>query len=90
MVNAWDIGRDASVWKNASQFMPERFLETENSKIEYGGQHFEIIPFGAGRRICPGLPLASRIVHFVVASLLHLFEWILPDGVKCEDLDMSD
>ncbi|GLJ19781.1 hypothetical protein SUGI_0358420 [Cryptomeria japonica] len=90
MVNAWAIGRDPSVWKNASEFMPERFLEVENSKIEYGGQNFELIPFGAGRRICPGLPLASRIVHFTVASLLHSFEWILPDGIKCEDLDMSD
>ncbi|XP_059074882.1 cytochrome P450 76T24-like [Cryptomeria japonica] len=90
MVNAWAIGRDPSVWKNALEFMPERFLEVENSKIEYGGQNFELIPFGAGRRICLGLPLGSRMVHFTVASLLHSFEWILPDGIKCEDLDMRD
>lgn len=90
MVNAWAIGRDPSVWKNASEFMPERFLEVENNKIEYGGQNFELIPFGAGRRISPGLLLGSRMVHFTVASLLHSFEWILPDGIKCEDLDMHD
>ncbi|GLJ32330.1 hypothetical protein SUGI_0650570 [Cryptomeria japonica] len=90
MVNVWGIGRDPSIWKNPLEFMPERFLEGESSKIEYGGQNFELIPFGAGRRICPGLPLASRMIHLVLASLLHSFEWILPDGMSCEEMDMSD
>ncbi|GLJ19776.1 hypothetical protein SUGI_0358330 [Cryptomeria japonica] len=90
IVNAWAIGRDPSVWDNPSEFMPERFLELPNSKIEYGGQNFELIPFSAGRRICPGLPLASRMIHFILASLLHSFEWVLPDGMKCEEMDMSD
>ncbi|GLJ32039.1 hypothetical protein SUGI_0645230 [Cryptomeria japonica] len=90
MVNVWAMGRDPSIWKNPSEFMPDRFLEGENSMIEYGGQNFELIPFGAGRRICPGLPLASRMVHLVLASLLHSFEWELPDGMSCEQMDMSD
>ncbi|GLJ32221.1 hypothetical protein SUGI_0648550 [Cryptomeria japonica] len=91
MVNVWAMGRDSSIWKNPLEFTPERFLEGEsNSKIDYRGQDFELIPFGAGRRMCPGLPLASRMVHLVLASLLHSFEWKLPDGMSCEQMDMSD
>lgn len=60
LVNVWAIGRDSSVWDNANQFMPERFLKSE---IDFKGHDFELIPFGAGRRICPGLPLASRTVQ---------------------------
>ncbi|GLJ32250.1 hypothetical protein SUGI_0649050 [Cryptomeria japonica] len=90
IVNAWAIGRDPSIWNNPLEFMPERFLEGENSKIEYSGQNFELIPFGAGRRICPAVPLASRMVHFVLASLLHSFEWKLADGKRCELMDMAD
>ncbi|GLJ32038.1 hypothetical protein SUGI_0645220 [Cryptomeria japonica] len=60
MVNVWAIGRDPSIWNNPSEFMPERFLEGENSKMDYRGHDFELIPFGAGRRICPALPLASH------------------------------
>ncbi|GLJ32322.1 hypothetical protein SUGI_0650480 [Cryptomeria japonica] len=90
MVNVWAIGRNPSIWKNPLEFMPERFLEGESRKIEYSGQNFELIPFGAGRRICPGLPLARRMIHLVLAALLHSFEWILPDGMSCEEMDMSD
>ncbi|GLJ32329.1 hypothetical protein SUGI_0650560 [Cryptomeria japonica] len=90
MVNVWAIGRDPSIWKNPVEFMPERFFEGESKKIEYNGQNFELIPFGAGRRIFPGLPLASRMIHSVLASLLHSFEWILPDGMSCEEMSMSD
>ena len=90
MVNVWAMGRDPSTWESPLEFMPERFLEGENSKIEYGGQNFELIPFGAGRRICPGIPLASRMVHFVLASLLHPFESMLRDGMSCEKMDMSE
>ncbi|GLJ32249.1 hypothetical protein SUGI_0649040 [Cryptomeria japonica] len=86
MVNVWAIGRDPSIWNNPSEFMPERFLEGENSKIDYRGHDFELIPFGAGRRICPALPLASRMVAFVLASLLHSFQWKLPDGMRVTDM----
>ncbi|GLJ32252.1 hypothetical protein SUGI_0649080 [Cryptomeria japonica] len=70
--------------------MPERFLEGENSKIDYRGQDFELISFGAGRRICPAIHLASRMASFVLASLLHSFEWKLPYGMDGELLDVSD
>nr|AKH41025.1 cytochrome P450 CYP76AA25 [Thuja plicata] len=90
MVNVWAIGRDPQIWSSPLEFVPERFLEGENSKIDYKGQNFELIPFGSGRRICPGLPLASRMINFVLASLLHSFEWVLPDGMSCEQMDMAD
>lgn len=87
MINAWAMGRDSSVWTNPNEFMPERFLKSE---IDFKGQDFELIPFGAGRRICPGLPLASKTAHTVLASLLCGYDWKLADGRKAEDLDMSE
>lgn len=89
LVNVWAIGRDPSVWDDPKQFMPERFLEN-NNEIDFKGCDFELIPFGAGRRICPGLPLATRTVHIVLASLLYNFNWKLTDGLKVEDMDMSE
>eukprot|EP01018_Ginkgo_biloba_P016257 Gb_02432 [translate_table: standard] len=86
VVNVWAIGRDPTIWKEPSRFFPERFWESE---IGYKGQHFELLPFGSGRRICPGLPLANRMVHFVLASLLHSFDWTLPDDQRPEKMDMT-
>ncbi|PIN08979.1 Cytochrome P450 CYP2 subfamily [Handroanthus impetiginosus] len=71
-VNAWAIGRDPECWEDPLSFKPERFL---GSKIDYKGQNFELIPFGAGRRICAGIPLAHRMLHLVLGSLLHEFDW---------------
>ncbi|XP_061348031.1 cytochrome P450 76T24-like [Gastrolobium bilobum] len=87
LVNVWGMGRDSSIWKNPNEFMPERFLESE---IDFKGQDFELIPFGAGRRICPGLPLAIRTVHIVLASLLRDYDWKLANGLKAADMDMSE
>ncbi|KAG9441587.1 hypothetical protein H6P81_017441 [Aristolochia fimbriata] len=89
IVNAWAIGRDGEVWENPELFNPERFLGTSNV-VNYKGQHFELIPFGAGRRICPGLPLAYRMVHLMLASLLRSFSWELPAGMAADDLDMRE
>nr|AJD25180.1 cytochrome P450 CYP76A36 [Salvia miltiorrhiza] len=71
-VNAWAIGRDPQRWEEAAAFKPERFL---GSGRDYKGQNFELIPFGAGRRICAGIPLAHRMLHLVLGNLLHEFEW---------------
>ncbi|XP_021743799.1 cytochrome P450 83B1-like [Chenopodium quinoa] len=83
-VNAWAIGRDPESWIDPEKFMPERFLE---STISFKGCDFELIPFGAGRRICPGLHLGVANVELVLANLLHSFDWELPSGVKKEDID---
>ncbi|XP_054782240.1 geraniol 8-hydroxylase-like isoform X1 [Prosopis cineraria] len=87
LINAWAIGRDPNVYDDPNQFKPERFMDNE---IDFKGHDFELIPFGAGRRICPGLPLANRTVHIVLASLLYHYDWKNPNGFKAEDMDMSE
>lgn len=89
LVNAWSIGRDPKYWADPMSFCPERFLASGGSR-DSNGRDFEYIPFGGGRRICPGLPLANRMVTLMLASLLHSFRWKLPHGVTPRDLDMSE
>ncbi|GAA0168432.1 oxygenase [Lithospermum erythrorhizon] len=87
LINAWAIGRDPETWDDPSSFKPERFLD---SNIDYRGQHFELIPFGAGRRMCVGLPLAHRTLHLMLGSLLHEFDWELEDSLQGHKLDMTE
>ena len=87
--NAWAIMRDPGVWERPDEFLPERFLD-KAAGVEFRGKDFEFIPFGAGRRLCPGLPMAERVVPHIVASLLHGFDWRLPEGVFAEQLDLSE
>ncbi|XP_074347474.1 cytochrome P450 76T24-like [Apium graveolens] len=86
LVNAWAIARDSNTWDKPACFMPERFLQNE---IEFKGQHFSFLPFGSGRRMCPGMPLAHRVVSLMIASLVYHFEWKLPNG-STEPVDMSE
>ena len=87
LVNVWAIGRDHSSWKNPLSFYPERFLD---SGIDLKGQDFELIPFGAGRRICPGLSLASRTVPVVLGSLINCFDWELEGKISTNELGMEE
>lgn len=86
VVNAWAIARDSNTWDKPTCFMPERFLKSE---IEFKGQHFSFLPFSSGRRMCPGMPLAHRVVSLMIASLVYHFEWKLPNG-STEPVDMSE
>lgn len=88
LVNAWAIGRDPSTWTDPFRFKPERFLEP--NMVDYKGHHFEYIPFGSGRRMCPAVPLVSRILPSALGSMLLLFDWVLPDGNQPLDMDMSE
>ncbi|XP_078429937.1 geraniol 8-hydroxylase-like [Wolffia australiana] len=91
MVNAWAIGRDPTTWgSDADLFRPERFAAGERGHVEYKGQHMEFIPFGAGRRVCPGLPLASRMMHLLIANFIWFFEWRLPEGTLPADICMEE
>ncbi|KAA8514787.1 hypothetical protein F0562_017966 [Nyssa sinensis] len=85
-VNAWAIGRDPEAWENPEEFFPERFL---GSSIDYKGQDFELIPFGAGRRGCPGIQLGVVTVELALANLLYSFDWELPPEMNKEDIDMD-
>ncbi|KAH9721453.1 BED-type domain-containing protein [Citrus sinensis] len=80
-VNVWAIHRDPSIWKNPLEFNPERFL---NSKWDYSGSDFNYFPFGSGRRICAGIAMAERMFLYSVATLLHSFDWKLPEGQKVD------
>ena len=83
-VNGWSIQRDPEAWKDPEEFYPERFL---NNEIDFKGQDFEFIPFGAGRRICPGISLGIATVELITANLLNSFHWEMPQGMKREDID---
>ncbi|KAL6013232.1 hypothetical protein ACLOJK_003724 [Asimina triloba] len=82
LVNAWAIHRDPKVWFEPDEFKPERFEEAEGKE---GGCKF--IPFGHGRRACPGEGLARRVVSLAVGTLVQCFEW---ERVGEEKVDMSE
>ncbi|KAK7271266.1 hypothetical protein RJT34_27015 [Clitoria ternatea] len=91
IVNAWAIGRDSRVWPNAEMFDPERFGNANtNSNVDIRGNDFRVIPFGSGRRGCPGIHLGLTTVKIVLAQLVHCFNWTLPLGMSIDDLDMDE
>ncbi|XP_060169551.1 cytochrome P450 71AU50-like [Lycium barbarum] len=87
LVNTWAIGRDPEVWSKPETFMPERFI---GSNINLRGRDFQLLPFGSGRRSCPGLQLGLTIVRLVLAQLVHCFDWELPNGMMPKNLDMTE
>uniref|UniRef100_A0A0E0PZT4 Cytochrome P450 n=1 Tax=Oryza rufipogon TaxID=4529 RepID=A0A0E0PZT4_ORYRU len=89
LFNAWAIMRDPAAWERPDEFVPERFVERA-PLLDFRGKDAEFMPFGSGRRLCPGLPLAERVMPFILASMLHTFEWKLPGGMTAEDVDVSE
>ena len=86
LIDVRSIGTDPKYWENPNEFRPDRFL---NSSIDFKGQHFELLPFGVGRRGCPGSSFAILLVQLALANLLYRFDWELPDGMSIEDVDME-
>jgi 4-hydroxyphenylacetaldehyde oxime monooxygenase len=92
LVNAWAIGRDPASWENPEEFDPGRF-EAEVGVGGGGGfsrAWFEFLPFGAGRRMCPGIDMGVATTEFTLANLLYCFDWELPEGVASEDVSMEE
>ncbi|KAF2320321.1 hypothetical protein GH714_027116 [Hevea brasiliensis] len=87
LVNVWATGRDPSAWEDPLLFKPERFL---NSSLDLKGHDYEFLPFGSGRRICPGLPMATRQLPMILASLIHCFDWSLENNEDPAELNMTE
>ncbi|KAL9345923.1 hypothetical protein Peur_060776 [Populus x canadensis] len=87
LINAWAIGRDPNYWNEPERFYPERFI---NVSTDFKGSDFEFIPFGAGKRMCPGMLFAIANIEFPLAQMLYHFDWKPADGLKPEDLDMTE
>ncbi|CAN1169645.1 Desmethyl-deoxy-podophyllotoxin synthase [Linum perenne] len=86
-INAWAIGRDPRHWTNPDEFIPERFVD---SSLDYKGHDFQFLPFGSGRRVCPGIQFGIAVVELLLANLLYHFDWKLPGEMKPRDLDMDE
>nr|WOX58873.1 coumarate 4-hydroxylase 2 [Phyla nodiflora] len=79
LVNAWWLANNPAQWKKPEEFRPERFLE-EESKVETNGNDFRYLPFGVGRRSCPGIILALPILCITLGRLVQNFELLPPPG----------
>lgn len=86
-VNVWAVARDPAVWKDPNEFRPERFLEED---VDMKGHDYRLLPFGAGRRVCPGAQLGINLVTSMLGHLLHHFRWSPPEGMKPEDTDLAE
>ncbi|XP_071693566.1 3-beta-hydroxylase-like [Rutidosis leptorrhynchoides] len=87
LINAWMISRDPATWEEPEEFKPERFL---NNDIDYKGLHYEFLPFGAGRRGCPGIEFAMALSKLALANLVYKFDFKIPNNERVEKLDMVE
>ncbi|KAL8122913.1 trimethyltridecatetraene synthase-like [Apium graveolens] len=87
LVSVWTIGRDPALWEEPDEFVPERFI---GKNIDVIGTDFELLPFGAGRRMCPGYALGLKVIESSLANLLHGFNWKLPDSLQKDDVNMEE
>ncbi|CAI9089782.1 OLC1v1024417C1 [Oldenlandia corymbosa var. corymbosa] len=87
LVNTWTIGRDPESWENPEEFNPDRFLGKD---IDIKGHHYELLPFGSGRRMCMGYSLGLKVVQSNLANLLHGFQWRLPSDMSIDDLNLEE
>ncbi|KAK1382438.1 trimethyltridecatetraene synthase-like [Heracleum sosnowskyi] len=87
LINTWTIERDPNIWPDPYEFRPERFMGVD---IDVTGRDFRILPFGSGRRRCPGYSLGLKLIQLNLANILHGFSWKLPENMKAEELNMEE
>jgi cytochrome P450 len=91
MVNSWALARDPSGWESADEFMPERFMEGGSAAaMDYKGNDFLYLPFGTGRRICPGINFAIVTIELMLANLMYHFDWKLPQEAVEGGISMTE
>nr|XP_043637419.1 cytochrome P450 93A3-like [Erigeron canadensis] len=88
-INVWALGRDPNHWESPHEFRPERFLEKEN-ELDVRGQHFHMLPFGSGRRMCPGISLAQFMVHTTLGAMIQCFDWKAGIDGNLPSVDMEE
>ncbi|CAN6372435.1 unnamed protein product [Urochloa humidicola] len=91
IINSWAINRNPESWDKADEFMPERFTDGGSAAtIDFKGYNYQFIPFGAGRRMCPGINFGLATVEIMLGNLMYCFDWNLPAGMDKEDIDMTE
>ncbi|KAM6557977.1 hypothetical protein CsatA_027216 [Cannabis sativa] len=86
LVNVWAIQRDPELWEDAESFKPERFENYNNNNVE-NEAHNKFMPFGFGRRACPGVGLVERVLGWTIGSLIQCFEW---ERISKDKIDMAE
>jgi len=100
-VNVWSMGRDPKHWEKPLEFRPERFLKVgeggdSNGVMDVTGQSFELLPFGCGRRMCPGVSLVMQEVPALLGAIIQSFDFEVMDSkgqvLKGDDrvIDMNE
>nr|GEY62881.1 probable (S)-N-methylcoclaurine 3'-hydroxylase isozyme 2 [Tanacetum cinerariifolium] len=87
LVNVWAIHRDPNIWDDPLSFKPERFI---GLNLSYKGNDFRYLPFGSGRRMCPGERMASKVILLTVASLIVNFDWFIPHNLNPNEINMEE
>lgn len=76
LLNIWKLQRDLNAWPDPFEFKPERFLTM--SSVDVRGHHFQLVPFGSGRRACPGISFSLQVIQLTLARLIQAFEFQVP------------
>lgn len=87
MSNVWGVGRDPTYWENPLEFRPERF---EKVQLDMSARHFHFLPFGSGRRMCPGISLGLMMVHVTLGAMIQCFEWKAGKNGNLTSVDMEE